>query len=324
MQTDYTQHREPPVLAVVVPCFNEEAVVEETATRLTAVLDGLIGNGAISPASFVYCVDDGSRDGTWGLIAAIHRRDSRVKGLKLSRNFGHQNALLAGLLAVKDRCGCAITIDADLQHDEQAIPRFVQKYREGADLVFGVRNDRRGDSPLKKATALFFYNLMKWMGVNIVKNHADYRLVGRKALEALATYGETNLFLRGIFATMGFRVEYVPFDVKERHAGTSKYSIVKMLGLAFSGITSFSIVPLRIVTLIGFVVFLISTAMSIYVLHVVLIENKGLPGWASTVLPIYFLGGVQLLSIGLLGEYIGRIYSETKARPRFIRDSELF
>ncbi len=324
MQTDNTQHHEPPVLAVVVPCFNEEAVVEETVLRLTAVLNGLIGNGAISPVSFVYFIDDGSRDGTWGLIAAIHRRDPRVKGLKLSRNFGHQNALLAGLLAVKDRCGCAITIDADLQHDEQAIPRFVQKYREGADLVFGVRNDRRGDSPLKKGTALVFYKLMQWMGVNIVKNHADYRLVGRKALDALATYGETNLFLRGIFATMGFRVEYVPFDVKERHAGTSKYSLVKMFGLAFSGITSFSIVPLRIVTLIGFVVFLISAAMSIYVLYVALLSDKILPGWASTVLPIYFLGGVQLLGIGLLGEYIGRIYSETKARPRFIRDSELF
>lgn len=324
MQTDYTQHHESPILAVIVPCFNEEAVVEETASRLTSVLSGLISDGAVSPGSFVYFVDDGSRDGTWNLIVAVHQRDARVKGLRLSRNFGHQNALLAGLLAVKDRCGCAITIDADLQHDEQAIPRFVQKHREGADLVFGVRNDRHGDSPFKKGTALVFYKLMQWMGVNIIKNHADYRLVSRKAIEALATYGETNLFLRGIFATMGFRVEQVSFDVKERHAGMSKYSFAKMLALAFNGITSFSVVPLRIVTAVGFLVFLVSTAMSLYVFYVAMVGDKAVPGWASTVLPIYFLGGVQLLSIGLLGEYIGRIYSETKARPRFIRDSELF
>lgn len=181
----------------------------------------------------------------------------------------------------------------------------------------GIRRSRSG-------TALVFYKLMQWMGVNIVKNHADYRLVGRKALEALATYGETNLFLRGIFATMGFRIEQVPFDVKERHAGISKYSFSKMLALAFNGITSFSIVPLRIVTVVGFLVFLASTVMSLYVFYVAMVEDKVVPGWASTVLPIYFLGGVQLLSIGLLGEYIGRIYSETKARPRFIRDSELF
>ncbi len=324
MHTDAGSRRKPPILAIVVPCFNEAVVVAETATRLMAVLGELVRQGVTAAESFLYFVDDGSRDGTWDIIAGIHQGNPRVKGLKLSRNFGHQNALLAGLLSVKDRCECAITIDADLQHDEQAIPQFVEKYLAGADLVFGVRNDRRGDSPLKKGTALFFYNLMKWMGVNIVKNHADYRLVGRKALEALATYGETNLFLRGIFATMGFRIEYVPFDVKERHAGKSKYSFVRMLGLAFSGITSFSIVPLRIVTLIGFLVFLISTAMIMYVLYVAVIEEKAFPGWASTVLPIYFLGGIQLLSIGLLGEYVGRIYSETKARPRYIRDIELF
>lgn len=312
-----------PVLAVVVPCYNEEKVLPQTAARLLAVMEKTVASGAIQPASFLYFVDDGSRDQTWPLIERLHRGDARVKGLKLSRNFGHQNALLAGLLGVRERCDCVITIDADLQHDENLIPQFVEKHRQGADLVFGIRNDRKSDGFLKKTTALFFYHLMRLMGANIVRNHADYRLVSRRALEVLATYREVNLFLRGIFTTIGFRVDYLSFDVKERMAGSTKYSLRRMLSLALSGITAFSNVPLRVVTFFGFIIFLMSLIMAAYVLYVVLIQQNAVPGWASTVLPIYFLGGVQLLGIGLLGEYIGRIYTEVKDRPRFIKEREL-
>lgn len=315
---------EAPLVAVVVPCFNEEAVVDATASRLTEVLRCLMGEGVIAHGSFLCFVDDGSRDGTWSRIDRLHRNLSHIKGLRLSRNFGHQNALLAGLIKVKDRCECAITIDADLQHDEQAIALFVEKYRAGADLVFGVRKDRCGDPIFKKIASLAFYNLMRVLGGNVVKNHADFRLVGRKALDALAFYGEANLFLRGIFATMGFRVEYVAFDVKDRLAGDSKYSLGKMISLALNGITSFSVVPLRIVSLVGCVLFVVSVGMSGYILYVAIIQQKAVPGWASTVLPLYLLGGVQLLSIGLIGEYLGRVYAEVKGRPRYIVDAEIF
>ncbi|MBA3320980.1 MAG: glycosyltransferase family 2 protein [Pyrinomonadaceae bacterium] len=319
-------NRSQPVLAVVVPCFDEALVIEETARRLLVVLDELMARHVIAPSSFVYFVDDGSADQTWELIKELHRNGGggrAVKGLKLARNVGHQNALLAGLLNVKDRADCVISMDADLQHDERALPAFVEKYQAGADIVFGVRADRRTDSRYKKATALFFYKLMRLMGVKLIANHADYRLSSRKALDALAAYGEVNLFLRGIFLDIGLKSETVTFEVRQRHAGRSKYSSRRMLSFALDGITSFSVTPLRFVTLTGVLVFVLSFVLACYVLFTALWGNV-VPGWASTVLPIYFLGGLQIMMTGLVGEYLGKIYQEIKARPRYIKDEELF
>lgn len=320
----FNRSPQPPIVCLVVPCFNEEEVIAITANRLTEVLRNLIKDNHISKGSFVYFVDDGSHDRTWAIIEQLHTKDNLIKGLKLARNFGHQNALLAGLLSIKERCDCAISIDADLQQDENAIPLFLDKFKSGAEIVFGIRHDRKSDGLFKKLTALFFYKLMSSMGVRIIKNHADYRLVGKKALYALAEHDEFNLFLRGIFTEMGFKTDQVMFEVKERFAGKTKYSLRKMLSLALNGITSFSIVPLRLVTLTGVLIFILSIIMSGYVVYQATFNQSAVPGWASTVLPIYFIGGIQLLGIGLLGEYIGKIYKEVKARPRFIRDAEVF
>jgi glycosyltransferase involved in cell wall biosynthesis len=245
-----------------------------------------------------------------------------VRGLKLSRNFGHQNALLAGLLKAKGQADCVISIDADLQQDEGAIPEFIDKYNEGFDIVFGVREDRRSDGVAKKATALVFYRLMNLMGVRIIRNHADYRLVSNRVLETLAGYGEVNLFLRGIFPSLGFRSAQVVHDVRERFAGESKYSMRKMLSFALDGITSFSVMPMRVVALVGVLIFFFSLGMSGYVLLAKLLGGA-VTGWASTVLPIYFIGGIQLISLGVIGEYVGKIYMEAKRRPRFIVEEEV-
>ena len=312
-----------PLLAVVVPCLNEELVVEQTAARLTELLRQLSTHGQIDPASFVYFVDDGSRDATWAIVEALHAEDAAVKGLKLARNVGTQNTLLAGLLGVKDRADCVVTIDADLQQDEQVIAQFLDKYRQGAHIVYGVRRRHRTSSALKRATSWFFYNLMNLLGARIVKHHSEYRLVSRKALEAIAEYREYNLFLRGIFVDIGFRSEVVPFDVRPRAAGASKHTLRKLASLALDGITSFSVVPLRLVTFTGVLIFLFSCAMTLFYLYHKFAGHTP-PGWAGTVIPIYFLGGVQIMFLGLVGEYIGKIYKEVKARPRFIKDEELF
>ncbi len=312
-----------PLLAVVVPCLNEELVLESTAARLCELLRQLGANGQIDPASFVYFVDDGSRDATWAIVETLHEQDATVKGLKLARNVGTQNALLAGLLGVKDRADCVVTIDADLQQDEAVIAQFVDKYRQGAHIVYGVRRKHGTSSPLKRATSWFFYNLMNLLGARIIKHHSEYRLVSRKALEAIAEYREYNLFLRGIFVDIGYRSETVLFDARRRAVGTSKHSFSKLASLALDGITSFSVVPLRLVTFTGALVFLFSCAMTLFYLYEKLVGHTP-PGWAGTVIPIYFLGGVQIVFLGLVGEYIGKIYKEVKARPRFIKDEELF
>ncbi len=312
-----------PVLCIVVPCYNEEPVLREVAGRLSVVLTDLVAAKTIAPSSFIYFVDDGSTDETWAVITELHQGGSMIKGLKLARNAGHQNAVLAGLLSVRERADCVISIDADLQHDEQAIHGFLEKYNQGADVVYGVRNNRLTDSYLKKGSALFFYKLMRLMGVKIIINHADYRLISRKVLDALSEYGEFNLFLRGIVADIGFRSAVVPFDVRKRFAGKSKYSLRKMASFALDGITSFSVVPLRLVTVAGLLVFIFSCLMSAFILLSV-VRGKVVPGWASTVIPIYFIGGIQIIMMGLIGEYIGKIYQEVKARPRFIKDIELF
>jgi glycosyltransferase involved in cell wall biosynthesis len=312
-----------PLLAVVVPCLDEDLVVEQTAARLVELLRRLSAAGQIDPASFIYFVDDGSRDATWAIIEGLHAQDKMVKGLKLARNVGTQNALLAGLLGVKDRVDCVVTIDADLQQDEQVIDTFLAKYRDGVHIVYGVRRRHDVSAPLKRATSWFFYNLLDLMGARIIKHHSEYRLVSRKALEAIAQYREYNLFLRGIFVDIGYRSEAVPFDVRRRPAGKSKHGLRKLASLALEGITSFSVVPLRLVTCAGVLIFLFSCAMTLFYLY---LKLKGVtpPGWAGTVIPIYFLGGVQIVFLGLVGEYIGKIYKEVKSRPRYIKDEELF
>ena len=311
-----------PRLAVVVPCFNEELIVGQTLARLTELLRDLIAAGKLDPESFIYPVDDGSRDSTWRIIEEFHTREPMIKGLKLVRNVGTQNALLAGLLSVKDRVDCVVTIDADLQQDERIIETFLDKYRDGAQVVYGVRRNHGSDSVTRRATSSFFYNLMNLMGVAIVKHHSEYRLVSRKALQAISEYREYNLFLRGIFVDIGYPSVAVPFDVRRREAGKSKHGLRKLVSLALDGITSFSVVPLRVVTTVGVLIFLFSCAMTLFYLYEKFIGNTP-PGWAGTVIPIYFLGGVQIVFLGLVGEYIGKIYKEVKSRPRYIKDEEL-
>lgn len=311
-----------PRLAIVIPCYNEELVIGQTLERLAELLRGLSMVGQIDVASFVYPVDDGSRDTTWTIVEALHARDAKVKGLKLARNVGTQNALLAGLLAVRDRVDCVVTIDADLQQDEQIIETFLDRYRQGAHIVYGVRRKHGSDSIVKRVTSSFFYHLMNLMGIGIIKHHSEYRLVSRKALDAIAEYREYNLFLRGIFVDIGYRSDVVLFDVRRREAGRSKHSLRKLASLALDGITSFSVVPLRLVTCAGVLIFLFSCAMTLFYLYEKLVGHTP-PGWAGTVIPIYFLGGVQIVFLGLVGEYIGKIYKEVKGRPRYLRDEEL-
>jgi polyisoprenyl-phosphate glycosyltransferase len=311
-----------PRLGIVVPCFNEEQVLRETGSRLLALMNELLEKKQLSNESFIYFVDDGSRDATWSVLCEMHQADPRAKALKLSRNFGHQNALLAGLMTIKDRVDCAVTLDADLQHNEQAIASFVEKYKGGAEIVFGVRNDRATDPYLKKVGSQMFYRLMRGLGVRILADSPDYRLVSTKALNALADYQEVNLFLRGVFLDIGFKTATVPFEVRERFAGKSQYSFRRMLTFALDGITAFSVVPLRLVAIAGALIVLVSMCFALYALAVA-VRGIEVPGWVSTVLPIYALGGFQILTLGVVAEYVGRIYTETKARPRFIKEEEL-
>ena len=296
--------REVPKLAVIVPCYNEEQVLYETTKRLSVVLEDLISKNKIKKDSFILYIDDGSGDNTWNIVKYVGRQYSLVKGIRLSKNQGHQNALLAGMEYVEHKCDCLISIDADLQQDEKSMIHFTDSYVNGCDVVLGIRNDRMCDSFFKRATALGFYKLMNLMGVDIIKNHADYRLLSSKAIRMLLSFKEVNLFLRGLVLLIGLKTEYIYFDVKDRYAGKSKYTLKKMFAFAWDGITSFSVVPLRLITLIGFIVFFVSLIMGGSVLYSV-IANKTVQGWASTVLPIYFMGGIQLMCLGVIGEYIG-------------------
>jgi len=315
--------KHPPILAIVVPCYNEDLVIEETSRRLTGLLDELISKTKLAPSSYIYFVDDGSQDNTWPLIVKFHEENSRIKGLKLSRNVGHQKALLAGLLSIMDRVDCAISIDADLQDDISIIEGFVDRFSEGYEIIYGVRKERKTDTFLKKYSALFFYKIMRLMGVNIIYNHADYRLASRRVLYHLSSFKEYNLFLRGIFPLLGFKSTTILYDRKERFAGHSKYPLRKMISFAWDGITSFSITPLRFITLTGFVIFILSLLLSFWA-FISFLNKEVIPGWASIVIPLYFLGGIQLVSIGLIGEYLGKIYKEVKARPHFLKDIEIF
>jgi glycosyltransferase involved in cell wall biosynthesis len=303
-------------LAIVVPCFNEEEVLVETNRRLTRLVENLIGKAKINPDCKIYYVDDGSTDRTWDMIAELSEKQNCVEGIKLSRNVGHQRALLAGLLTAEGEA--LVSIDADLQDDVSVIEQMVDDFNERkAQIVYGVRRQRKSDSFFKRTTASLFYKLLRLMGGQIIEHHADFRLMGRPAIEGLREFSEVNLFLRGIIPLIGFKSSIVHYDRTARFAGTSKYPFKKMLALALDGITSFSIVPLRIITVLGFFVFLISSLMGIWVLINALLTDAMVPGWASTILPIYFLGGIQVLCIGVLGEYIGKIYKETKQRPRY-------
>lgn len=302
-------------LSIVVPCYNEEEVLPETNRRLLALLSRLSELQLTSVDSGVYYVDDGSKDATWPLIESLAVTDTRVHGIKLSRNRGHQNALLSGLMSVEG--DAIVSIDADLQDDVSVIEAMVREFIGGAEVVYGVRDSRQTDTIFKRKTALLYYGLMKKMGVDLVHNHADFRLLGRRVVEALRQYGEVNMFLRGIVPLIGYRSATVKYDRAERFAGASKYPLRKMLTFAAEGITSFSIVPLRLITLFGFLVSGFSFAMIVFILYGKLMLNAVVPGWASSVVPIYFLGGIQLLSIGILGEYVAKIYLETKQRPRY-------
>lgn len=312
--------RSPPTLDIVVPCFNEEEVLPETARQLGVLLDAMLGAGSITAGRVVF-IDDGSRDRTWALIEALHRADPRLGGVKLSRNRGHQNALLAGLDAAT--ADVAVSIDADLQDDPAIIAGMVDAYRGGAEIVLGVRSDRGTDSAFKRVTGQGFYRFLHAMGVEVVYDHADYRLMSRRALTALAGYSETNLFLRALIPQLGFTVATVPYRRAERFAGESKYPLRKMLAFALDGVTSFSTRPLRLITLLGFLVSTASFGLGLWALFIAVFTRDAVPGWASTVVPIYLICGVQLLCIGIIGEYIGKIYFETKRRPRFIVDRVL-
>ena len=304
-------------LYVVVPCYNEEEVLPETSKRLAAKLTDLESQGRISPDSRVLFVDDGSKDRTWQMISELHRQDPRFGGVKLSRNRGHQNALLAGLMTAKSLCDAAISMDADLQDDINAMDRMLDAYEDGCDVVYGVRSSRAKDTFFKRATAQGFYKFMKLMGVDIVYNHADYRLMSRRALEGLEKFDEVNLFLRGIVPLIGYKSASVEYERAERFAGESKYPLKKMLAFAFDGITSFSVKPIRWVTGLGFLIFAASILAMIYILVVKLLGHT-VAGWSTTAASIWLLGGIQLLCVGIVGEYIGKIYNEVKSRPRYI------
>lgn len=303
-------------LSIVVPCYNEEEVLGETGPRLIGLLEALRGRGKISNRSRIYFVDDGSSDGTWNLISKLSSAYPQIQGIKLSRNRGHQNALLAGLFTADG--DAVVTVDADLQDDLAAIEEMVDAHIKGADIVFGVRKKREMDTAFKRLTAEWYYRLLHAMGVEIVFNHADYRLMSRRTIAALKDHNEVNLFLRGIIPQLGFPSAIVYYDRGERFAGTSKYPIRKMLAFALEGITSFSAFPLRLITILGFSVSIFSFLVIIWALWVRLFTSASVPGWASTILPIYFLGGVQLLCLGIIGEYMAKIYMETKRRPRFL------
>ena len=306
----------PVYLNLIVPCFNEEAVLHETSRQLLALLDDLQARLIADASSGVTFVDDGSHDRTWQIIEAVCLSDPRVHGIKLSRNRGHQNALLAGLLSAPG--DVLVSLDADLQDDLQAIPKMLDAYRAGADIVYGVRAKRDTDTYFKRTTARAYYALLRKFDVDIVPDHADFRLMSRRSLEALHGFREVNLFLRGIIPMLGFRTASVPYDRLSRFAGESKYPLGQMMRLAFDGIFSFSSAPLKWISMIGIALSLASLGFGIWAILIRFTTNLAVPGWASTVIPMYFLGGLQLLALGIIGGYLSRIYSETKQRPRFI------
>ena len=309
-------------LYLVIPCYNEEEVLPETSKQLRAKMETLMAAGKISKESRIVFVNDGSKDRTWEIIESLHKENPLFQGIKLSRNKGHQNALLAGLMTVKEHCDMAISMDADLQDDIDAIDGMLEKYAEGCDIVYGVRNARDTDTGFKRKTAEGYYKVMRLLGADIVYNHADYRLMSKRALDGLEQFKEVNLFLRGVVPMIGYKSDKVYYARKERFAGESKYPLKKMLAFAWEGLTSLSVKPIRMIMTLGSAIFLVSIAMLIYSLvrHAM---GATLVGWTSTVVSIWAIGGLQLLAIGIIGEYIGKVYLETKQRPKFIVEEYL-
>lgn len=304
-------------LYIIVPCYNEEAVLQETANRLKRKLEKLIQKDKISVLSRIVFVNDGSKDSTWEIIQKLHHSNELFSGINLSHNRGHQNALLAGLMTVKDLCDVAISMDADLQDDIDAVDEMLEKYYEGCDIVYGVRSKRDTDTLFKRWTAEGFYKVMEMLGANTVYNHADYRLMSSRALSSLADFREVNLFLRGIIPMIGYKAGTVYYERSERFAGESKYPLKKMIAFALEGITSLSIKPIRMITILGMTIFFVSLAMLVWSI-IGYFQGTTTPGWASIMVSIWGIGGLLILSVGIVGEYVGKIYLETKQRPRFI------
>ncbi len=304
-------------LYLAIPCYNEEEVLRDSAGKLLNKYDNMMAEGKITSDSKIVFIDDGSKDKTWSIIKELHNENPVFQGIKLSRNRGHQNALLCGLMTLKDKADAVISIDADLQDDINTFDEMVQKYEEGCDVVYGVRSKRETDTFFKRFTAEAFYKILNKMGAKVIFNHADFRLMSKRALEAFSLYKETNIFLRGMVPLIGYKSDVVTYERSERLAGESKYPLKKMLALAWEGITSLSIQPIRMITWLGAIVFAISIIMIIYSL-VSFFVGAATTGWASTLCSIWAIGGLQLLAIGIIGEYIGKIYLETKQRPRFI------
>ena len=310
------------VLYIVVPCYNEEEVLYETSKRLKEKIQNLIKSKMVSADSKIMYVNDGSKDKTWDIVKELNKKDKMITGISLSRNSGHQNALLAGLMTAKNKADVVISMDADLQDDINAIDEMIKKYKEGNRVVYGARSSRKKDTWFKKNSAQLFYKFMKFMGVDIVYNHADYRLADKRVLDELEKYNEVNLFLRGIFPLIGFKSDIVYYERGERFAGESKYPLKKMLNFAWDGITSFSVKPIRMILNLGLVMFVISLFVMLYSVAIKII-GYAVDGWTFIVCSIWIIAGVQMLSLGLIGEYIGKIYKEVKARPRYIIDEEL-
>lgn len=308
--------KEAPVLAIVVPCYKEEAVLHETHKRLSQLLDRLTTEERISPKSYILYVNDGSTDRTWEIIKEFYKNTSYACGLNLAGNVGHQNALIAGLNAVKERCDAAISIDADLQDDVNVIPEMVERYMEGNDIVYGVRRERKTDTFFKRTTALAFYRLMKTMGAKSVYNHADYRLMSSRAIQQLCRFRERNLYLRGLVPLIGYQTACVYYNRDKRFAGESKYPFKKMLNFAIDGITSFSVKPVRMIFWLGCIFLLIALCVTIWTLRAYFLHDT-VPGWSSLMISLWLVGGTILVSLGIVGEYIGKIYIEVKDRPRY-------
>ena len=312
-----------PILTLVVPCYNEEDVIAKTTEVLSDKLKRLVSENKIAAGSRILFVDDGSRDNTFKILQSLSEQNSMVSVVKLAGNSGHQNAILAGMMTAKDSADIVVTIDADLQQDIEALDDFIAKYNEGCEIVYGVRNDRDSDGFMKKLTASMYYKLMRSMGSKVIPNHADYRLVSAKALNALSQYSEVNLFLRGLIPTMGFKSDIVYFDVKEREAGSSKYTLKKMLNLAMNGITSFSTTPLHLISAAGIIVVLGGLVMLIVTI-IDWIYGKNVPGYTTLLTVMLIVGGAILLSLGVIGEYIAKVYMEAKHRPLYIIDSVIW
>ena len=313
----------PPRIAIVLPCYNEQEVLPSTARTLLGLLDRLTTDGLVAADSYIMCSNDGSRDATRDIIATLHADDPRVKGITLAHNRGQQAALLAGLMTVRERCDAAITIDADLQDNPEMMRRMIELFRDGTDIVYGVRSSRDTDSWFKRVSAQSFYRFQSAMGLQTVYNHADYRLMSRRALDILSQYGESNLYLRGIMPDIGLRTAVVEYARTERTAGESKYPLSKMLALSIDGITSFTAKPMRMIFLTGLALLAIDIAVALWVLWVHLTHHT-VSGWSSLMLSVWFLGSLILMSIGIVGEYIGKIFVEVKHRPRFNIEEEIF